>query len=67
MQITSKRRSPAVTGAKWLLLSLAFVWLVGCVGLTGKAKNVRDPFADRKFKCGEEMPSGSKSTVLNRG
>ena len=46
MQIASKRRSsPAKIGAKWLLLSLAFVWLVGCVGLTGKPKPARDPFA----------------------
>ena len=67
MQITSKRRSsPAKIGAKWLLLSLAFVWLVGCVGLTGKPKPARDPFADHKFSCGEEMPNGKKSAALDR-
>ena len=67
MQITVKRRSsPAKIGAKWLLLSLAFVWLVGCVGLTGKPKQVRDPFADHKFKCGEEMPNGKKSAAPDR-
>jgi hypothetical protein len=67
MKETSKRRSsPARIGAKWLLLSLAFVWLVGCVGLSGKSKQARDPFADHKFKCGEEMPNGSTSAALNR-
>lgn len=59
MQFTSKRRSsPAKTGAKWLLLSLAFVWLVGCVG-PGAKKAARDPFTDHKFSCGEEMPPGN--------
>jgi hypothetical protein len=68
MQITLKRRpSPAKTGAKWLLLCLAFVWLVGCVGLTGKGKKPRDPFADHKFKCGEEMPPSRTSAPLNAG
>ena len=58
MQLSSKwRTSPVKIGAKWLLLSLAFVWLVGCVAPNSRSK-VRDPFADGKFKCGEEMPPG---------
>lgn len=57
MEITSNRPSSlAKLGIKWLLLSLAFVWLVGCVGLNSKAKKQADKFADHKFSCGEEMP-----------
>lgn len=50
--------------AKWLLLSLVFVWLVGCVGPSAK-KKARDPFLDRSFSCGEEKPSGATSARLN--
>lgn len=49
--------------AKWLLLSLVFVWLVGCIGLSGK-KQARDPFPDRQFSCGEDMPSSAKSASI---
>jgi hypothetical protein len=67
MQIAITRRpSPTKIGVKWLLLSLAFVWLVGCVGLGKKTKAARDPFADHKFSCGEEMPNGKTSANLDR-
>lgn len=63
MQITPKRSSsPAKIGVKWLLLSLAFVWLVGCIGPGAKSK-ARDPFAEGKYSCGEEMPPGHLSKV----
>lgn len=67
MQIASHRMaSPAKTGAKWLLLGLAFVWLVGCAGLTNKNKMARDPFADPKFSCGEDKPGSATSASLPR-
>ena len=67
MQFKSTRQaSLARIGAKWLLLGVAFIWLVGCAGLTGKPKQLRDPFAEHKFKCGEEMPNGKTSAPLIR-
>lgn len=59
-QSSKRRSSPTKLGFKWLLLSLAFVWLVGCVAPNAKSKG-RDPFAEGKFKCGEEMPPGHLS------
>lgn len=45
--------------ARWLLLAVTLVWLVGCAHpLMGKKKAARDPFAAEKFSCGEEIPKG---------
>ncbi len=60
LQSTKSRPSLAILSVKWLLLSLAFVWLVGCVAPNTRTKG-RDPFAEGKFKCGEEMPPGHLS------
>ena len=60
LQSTKSRPSLAILSVKWLLLSLAFVWLVGCVAPNARTKG-RDPFAEGKFKCGEEMPPGHLS------
>lgn len=69
MQNPSKHSSSlAKCGVKWLLLSLAFVWLVGCVGLSAKNKrSARDPFAEHKFSCGEDMPPAVASPLKGRG
>lgn len=69
MQILSTPRgSRTKSSMKWLLLSLAFVWLVGCVGLSAKNKKARDPFAEHKFSCGEDMPpSNSAAASALRG
>lgn len=64
--VSNHRSSTTMTGAKWLLLSLAFVWLVGCVGLN-KSKSPRDPFASTKFSCGEDMPPSRTSAPLPSG
>lgn len=62
MQIPFTRRgSLAQSSVRWLLLSLAFVWLVGCVGLSSKNKKARDPFAEHKFSCGEDMPPSNSA------
>lgn len=58
---SNRQPSAAKTGAKWLLLSLAFIWLVGCAGLAKTTKVARDPFADGKFSCGEEIPGGKRA------
>lgn len=63
MPTSSNQTSPTNLGVKWLLLSLAFVWLVGCVGL-GKKQAARDPFNDPRFSCGEDKPSGAKTASL---
>ena len=60
LQSTKSRPSLAILSVKWLLLSLAFVWLVGCVAPNTRTKG-HDPFAEGKFKCGEEMPPGHLS------
>ncbi|MBS0207085.1 MAG: hypothetical protein JSS49_29770 [Planctomycetes bacterium] len=66
MQTSSNRQSSlAGLGIKWLLLSLAFVWLVGCVGLNSKARKQVDKFADHKFSCGEEMPPARTSAPVS--
>lgn len=69
MQIPLTRRGTlAQSSVRWLLLSLAFVWLVGCVGLSAKNKKARDPFAEHKFSCGEDMPpSNSAAASALRG
>jgi hypothetical protein len=54
--VSNHHASATKMGAKWLLLCLAFVWLVGCMGL-GKTKSARDPFASTKFSCGEDIPA----------
>jgi hypothetical protein len=60
MQLTWNRSPLRVkTGAKWLLLCLGFVWLVGCTSVIPKTKKGMDPFAQQKFSCGEEIPKSS--------
>lgn len=67
MLFTSNRTSPTRIGVKWLLLSLAFVWLVGCAGLGSKKQAARDPFADQRFSCGEDKPGGATTASLSGG
>ena len=64
MFVTTNQSSPKRLGMKWLLLSLAFFWLVGCVGLGSKKQASRDPFADPKFSCGEHKPGGPATASL---
>ena len=49
--------SPMKSCAKWLILSLVFVWLVGCAAMPGRKVAKKDPFQD-KFSCGEQIPRG---------
>lgn len=54
---------PVKLCAKWLLLSMAFAWLVGCAAFKHHdeiVKRGRDPFADQKFSCGEEIPTSRR-------